>query len=296
MHDMETEGQASSQQAFDSRADSPAPAPVSVVIPCFQCAETIGPAVESIAAQTLLPTEVLLVDDASGDGTIDVLQELAGRYPAGWIKVIRSPHNGGPSVARNLGWEQASQEYIAFLDSDDSWLPPKLQLQMQVLVEDPGIALLGHKMEVRERRAKRPELRLPVRTSILGRWHFLWKNPYPTASVMLRRDLPFRFNENFRRVEDFLLWAEIGLSGYRCATINQTLALYHKPTYGAGGLSGDLAAMRRAAEKVREELLQKGLMSPAEAWVPRLLRPIRRMRQALLMKLRRAPARQQESS
>ncbi len=123
-------------------------APVSVVVPCYRCADTIGPAVASIAAQLLPPAEVLLVDDCSGDRTLDRLHEVAGRYPDGWVRVFSLPTNGGPSSARNLGWEHARQPYIALLDADDTWHPEKLSIQMGVLADDPAIALLAHAMNV----------------------------------------------------------------------------------------------------------------------------------------------------
>jgi len=257
-----------------------------VVIPCFRCGDTIGASVASIAAQTLLPAEVLLVDDASGDDTLQVLQQVANRFPAGWIKIIASPQNGGPSRARNLGWEQATQEYVAFLDADDTWVPRKLELQMDALRADPAIALIAHRMQVRERGAALPPMSSSVRVALVGRWRMLLNNPFPTASVVLRRDLPFRFNEQFRRVEDFLLWAQIALSGYRCAKINQTLAFWHKPTYGASGLSGDLAAMHRAGKEVRHELLRLGLVSRSEHVFARVFGMVRRGRRVLLLRFR----------
>jgi len=266
--------------------DLQAAAPVSVVIPCYRCADTIGDAVASVAAQTLLPAEVLLVDDCSGDGTLDALRTLAADYPPGWIKVIESAANGGPSAARNGGWNHAGQEYIAFLDADDSWAPRKLELQMAALHADPDIALIAHRMDVRDRNLPPPALQLPARTSILGRRRVLLNNPFPTASVVLRRDLPFRFDENFRRVEDFLLWAQIVGAGYRCAKLNQTLASWHKPNYGAGGLSGDLAAMHRAGRAVRVELLRQGLMSRPEFYFTRLLSIFRRSGHKLVLRLR----------
>ena len=112
-------------------------APVSVVVPCYRCADTIGPSVASIAGQTLRPAEVLLVDDCSGDGTLQALHDLASRYPQGWVKVLTSARNGGPSQARNIGWAHASQDYIAFLDADDTWAPAKIELQMEALTRDP---------------------------------------------------------------------------------------------------------------------------------------------------------------
>lgn len=263
------------------------PAPVSVVIPCFRCAATIGNAVASVAAQTLRPAEVVLVDDASGDETLEALHRVASEYEAGWIRVVALPANGGPSRARNSGWEQAGQPYIAFLDADDSWHPRKLELQMAALRADPDIALIAHRMIVRDRESTMPALRPPMRTAIVGRRRLLLNNPFPTASVVLRRDLPFRFNENFRRVEDFLLWAQIAFSGYRCAKINQVLASWHKSNYGAGGLSGDLAAMHAAGREVGRELLRQGLVSRPEHYFARMMGTVRRARRNLLMWVRR---------
>ena len=265
--------------------------PVSVVVPCYRCADTIAASVASIAAQTLPPVEVLLVDDCSGDGTLEALRELASKYPDGWIRVLESPRNGGPSQARNIGWSHATQEHIAFLDADDTWTPNKLELQMAALRDDPGLALIAHRMEVRDRKAGHPPLRPPVRVRVVGRKRMLLNNPFPTASVVLRRDLPFRFNENFRRVEDFLLWAQICFSGYRCAKINQTLASWHKANYGAGGLSGDLAAMHEAGKEVRRELLRQGLVTPTEHRVARVIGTVRRARRNAVMLLREAVAR-----
>ncbi len=262
-------------------------APVSVVVPCFRCVDTIAAAIASIAAQTLPPAEVLLVEDCSGDRTLEVLREVAAAHADGWIKVIALSDNGGPSRARNAGWQVASQEYIAFLDADDTWFPAKLELQVAALRADPAIALIAHRMVVRERGLAPPALRRPVRASIIGRRRLLLNNPFPTASVVLRRDLPFRFDENYRRVEDFLLWAQIAFSGYRCAKINQTLAAWHKPNYGAGGLSEDLAAMHSAGREVRQELLRQGLVSLPEHYFARAVGMLRKARRNLLMAGRR---------
>lgn len=267
------------------------PAPVSVVVPCFRCGATIGDAVASVAAQTVLPAEVLLVDDCSGDDTPDALRRLAAQYPPGWIKVLESPVNTGPSGARNAGWECARGEYIAFLDADDSWAPRKLELQMASLRADPEIALIAHQMAVRDRGLAPPALHEPVRTRIVGRRWLLLKNRFPTASVVLRRDLPFRFNENFRRVEDYLLWAQIGSSGYRCAKINQVLASWHKATYGAGGLSEDLGAMHRAGADAGRELLRQGLMSRSEYWIATAWGMLAKSRRSLMLLVRRETAR-----
>lgn len=287
MNDCTKTGSIAHADRDDGRiATAPASAPVSVVVPCFRCAATIGDAVASVAAQTLRPAEILLVDDGSGDDTLETLQRVASEYETGWIKVIPMPANGGPSRARNAGWQAATQPWIAFLDADDTWAPRKLELQMTALRADPGIALISHRVMIRARGCAAPPLRPPVRAVLVGRRRLLLNNPFSTPSVVLRRDLPFRFDENFRRVEDFLLWAQIAHSGYRCAKINQVLASLHKPNYGAGGLSGDLAAMHRAGREVGRELLRQGLVSWPEHCVGRMIGMVRRGRRNLLMLVR----------
>ncbi len=79
-------------------------APVSVIIPCYRATLTIDRAITSVARQSLRPIEIIFVDDGSGDATVDMLYAIQGRYGGDWIKVIPLPVNGGPSVARNIGW------------------------------------------------------------------------------------------------------------------------------------------------------------------------------------------------
>jgi glycosyltransferase involved in cell wall biosynthesis len=256
--------------------------PVSVVVPCFRCRETIGSAVASVAAQTALPAEVLLVDDGSQDGTLECLQDLAKRYPPGWVKVLWLSQNSGPSAARNRGWDHATQPWIAFLDADDSWHPQKLRLQMDAIAADPAIALIAHEMNVQSRNEPAPAIRPPVQVRVFPRRLLMLRSPFPTASIMLRRDLPFRFDEARRRAEDFMLWAQILLSGHRCAKINQILASWHKPPFGAGGLSGDLPAMYEAAVDVRRTLHQQGLLSGWQRYVADAMGLVRYARRRIL--------------
>ena len=262
-------------------------APVCVVVPCFKCGDTIGDSIASVHAQTLRPAQVVLVDDASPDDTVGALHAVAAQYAPGWIEVVSLPKNGGPSAARNAGWEHATQPYVAFLDSDDTWVSTKIELQMRALRADPEIALIAHRMRVRDRDSPPPTAPREARTHIVPRRRLLLNNPFPTASVVLRRDLPFRFDENYRRVEDFLLWGQIGFSGYRCAKLDQVLAYWHKANYGAGGLSEDLKAMHRAGREVRRELLRQGLVSYPEHCFARSIGMVRKARQRMLLALRR---------
>ncbi len=112
-------------------------------------------------------------------------------------------------------------------------------------------------------------------------------SPFPTASMVLRRDLPFRFDERRRRAEDFMLWAQILLSGYRCVRIDPVLASWHKPPFGAGGLSGDMDAMYLASIDVRRTLHEQGLLSGTRMRVAGMLGVARYARRRVITYARR---------
>jgi len=114
---------------------------VSVVIPTYNHAAYIREAIESALAQTYTPLEVIVVDDGSTDDTPRVL--------AGFGDRIRALHqqNAGVGAARNRGGREARGEYLAFLDSDDIWLPDKLALQMAELERDPALGLVHCAMQ-----------------------------------------------------------------------------------------------------------------------------------------------------
>jgi len=100
----------------------------SVVIPVFNRTSTLKTAIESVLAQTFRDFEIIVVDDGSCDSVKKCLKPYMGL-----IRYIRNDKNQGVSHARNTGIKSASGEYIAFLDSDDIWLPDKLKAQNQAL-------------------------------------------------------------------------------------------------------------------------------------------------------------------
>lgn len=102
---------------------------VSCIIPVFNGEAYLGEALESVFTQTLLPAEVIVVDDGSTDGTRDVIDRFGGR-----IRYVRQD-NRGPAAARNHGIALATGPLLAFLDADDLWLPPKLDRQAQRFAE-----------------------------------------------------------------------------------------------------------------------------------------------------------------
>ncbi|HJP03553.1 MAG: hypothetical protein CL799_01115 [Chromatiales bacterium] len=110
---------------------------ISVVIPAYNAETYIVETVESVLAQTADLLEVIVVNDGSTDRTEELLQGFGDRI------TLLSQENSGVARARNAGLEVARGEYIAFLDSDDAWLPEKTAKQLEVMQRYPDIAALG---------------------------------------------------------------------------------------------------------------------------------------------------------
>lgn len=106
---------------------------VSVIIPTYNSAHFIIEAVDSVLAQTFTDFEVLVIDDGSKDNTKEVLTEKYGNSIQYFYK-----ENSGVSKARNFGIEKAKGKYVAFLDSDDAWIPEKLEKQIVALEKNPA--------------------------------------------------------------------------------------------------------------------------------------------------------------
>ncbi len=219
--------------------------PVSVVIPCYRCAQTLGRAVASVAAQTSLPMELILIDDASADETRSALHDLPSRYPPGWIKLVLLDHNVGAAGARNAGWAMAAHPYVAFLDADDAWHPQKIELQYAFMVANPNIALCGHGYRLVASNGLPNWRVVPGEATRISKWALLLSNKFVTPSVMLRRDVAQRFNERQRFMEDHLLWLEIFFSGARVVKLPAELAAIYKPAFGSSGLSAEMWLMER---------------------------------------------------
>jgi len=221
-------------------------APVSVVIPCYRCADTIARALASVAAQTLVPEEVILVEDGSRDGTLDRLRQLEESHGRGWIHIVALPENVGAATARNAGWAHARQPFIAFLDADDAWHPRKIEFQYKFMSDRPDVVLSGHGCEMLDT-ATVPDTEISgISYSILSKWALLTSNRFVTPSVMIRRDVQHRFEPGQRHVDDHLLWLQLVCAGLPVVLLSAKLAYTYKRLFGEGGLSANLWAMEKA--------------------------------------------------
>lgn len=263
-------------------------APVSVIIPCYRCAHTIQRAVQSIAQQTQPVAQVLLVDDASDDHTPQMLQTLQTQYPQGWLQIHTQPTNQGPASARNLGWQHATQPYIAFLDADDVWHPQKIAIQYRWMAQNPNAVLSAHAVLYNQhanqhtnqsphtnpsnQTTANPTIALtnPAQVAAPNRINpkqLLLSNRLPTRSVMLKANVTQRFKAGRYHGEDYLLWLQICLTGQPCYRFNIPLATSFKAPYGECGLTANLWQMEQGELQNYALITQQGLINPVTRYV-----------------------------
>lgn len=207
----------------------------SVVIPAYQSAASIIEALKSVQQQTYPAYEIIVVDDAGSDDLNTILL-TSGVVHA----LVRHEVNRGVSAARNTGWEMSSGDYVAFLDSDDRWCASKLEQMASVLSCYPQAALLGHLFSTDECTDCHsiPEVkRVFVRD-------FIWRNCFQGSSMICKRYLPLRFEEDLRYSEDFDLALQVAASGLPVFFTNAILTQLGRPQQAVGGLSAHRWQMR----------------------------------------------------
>jgi len=179
---------------------------ISVIIPAYNRSAFLQEAIESVLKQTYQPFELIVVDDGSTDDTAGVLSRYAGKISA------LSVSHGGPSTARNHGIQAAHGDYIAFLDSDDLWLPGKLAAQMLFFHNNPE-ARICQTEEIWMRNSVRVNPRQKHKK--YSGWIFDQCLPLCVVSpsaVMMHRSVFARvglFDETFPACEDYDLWLRI---------------------------------------------------------------------------------------
>lgn len=234
---------------------------VAVVIPTFNSSLTIERALESVVSQTRPPNEVLVIDNASSDDTVPIVRAFATRHQSVAWTIEVSPTNVGPGAARNRGWNLAKSEFLAFLDSDDSWHPEKLRLQGEIVRTFPETVLFGHQYLVLHQDDMTPRKPAESSAQVIDRFelhHFLIRNRLSTPTVILRREITQRFPTDFWYGEDYALWLKL-VAMYGSAIFQRCALTYlHKSTYGESGLSANMAQMHRGEILAINHLRQSG--------------------------------------
>jgi len=235
---------------------------VSVIIPCYCCAKTIGRAVDSVLKQTLLPREIILIDDFSNDdgATLAALKVIRDLNLQILVTIIALDKNDGPGTARNAGWDIASQPYIAFLDADDSWHPKKIQIQYEWMCAHPIIDLCAHP-SLNLKKFLKPELLDSLVAKHVELNDLLRSNFLPCRSIMLKSSIGERFIEGKRQAEDHLLWLTLGFQGKKISYLNLPLAYSYKEDFGRDGLNADLLASYHGVLDTYRRIYRNGYIS-----------------------------------
>jgi glycosyltransferase involved in cell wall biosynthesis len=224
---------------------------ISVVIPTYNRADFLLEAVESVYQQTFRDFELIVVDDGSTDGTANFLKN----YPNHLI--YRYQANQGVSSARNLGVRMARGQWVAFLDSDDLWLPKKLETQARFFSQNPeAVICQTEEIWIRNGRRVNPQKKHRKFSGDIFGPSLLLCLVSPSA-VMIERDLFNQeggFDESLPACEDYDLWLRISS---RCPIHLIDLPLVVK----RGGHPDQLSRATPALDRYRIQALVKLLDS-----------------------------------
>jgi glycosyltransferase involved in cell wall biosynthesis len=184
---------------------------VSVIIPTFNRREYLLEAVESVLNQTYRETEIVVVDDGSTDGSEDAIMRLRDSR----VHYIWQKNTGLPAIARNAGIRSSRGVYIAFLDSDDVWLPQKLQRQVEYLERNTNTVLVGTNA-MKYPNGKKMHLKITGVTKLSTRRLIRNTNELINSSVMVRRmvfdEIGFLNEEPaLKASEDWEYWLRVSL-------------------------------------------------------------------------------------
>ncbi|MBF0267936.1 MAG: glycosyltransferase family 2 protein [Alphaproteobacteria bacterium] len=221
---------------------------VSVIIPAWRSAATIGRALRSVAAQTVKPLEVIVIDDGSDDGSFEAAEACREMMNGIHLVVIRQD-NKGAGAARNAGVRAAKGEWLAFLDADDEWLPNKLE---RSLAHAEGASLIAHDyIEVKGGHETPMDCTRHFRAAEDPFAALMLRGFIPSITVLARRADVLAvggFEESLPAAQDYDLWLKLlSLPDARLAMFPEALARYY---VSGTGITSQVEQRRRCSMRV----------------------------------------------
>jgi glycosyltransferase involved in cell wall biosynthesis len=244
---------------------------VSGIMAARNTAAYVGAAIESALGQTYANFELLVVDDASTDGTAEI---IAGHAEGdARVRLFRQAEWSGPAAARNLALREARGEWIAVLDSDDLWRPDRLKLQLAVVDANPSVRLVTSEYQGMDV-AGRP---LEIVPCAGPEWWLLWRLLFENvlgghSQVLFRREPALAcggYRSDFEAAEDYKLWVNLASEG-GVACVHEVLMDYRMHDKSASALNPQLQRMQ--AGRISDEALSVLL---GESWPPERLACLR---------------------
>lgn len=196
---------------------------VSVIMAAYNAEKTVQQAILSALGQTYRNLEILVVDDCSTDGTADIVKKLAGEDRR--IRLFQNRKNRGVSHARKRALENAAGSWVAILDSDDVWMPEKLEKQIRFQKErNAALIFTGSAFMDADGRKMGWELHVPEE---LGYRKLLKQNLISNSSVLVKKSLYETFYVREERLhEDFAVWLTLTKTGVSAYGIDEPLLIY----------------------------------------------------------------------
>ena len=219
----------------------------SVIIPAYNVSSIIGRAIRSAAVQTLPPLEILIIDDCSTDNTVEVVRALGLEIPS--VRILSTPANGGPSMARNVGLREAKADWVALLDADDAWKPGRLKRLSEVasatsadfvadnLVMWDAAADAQFKPTYFELPRRQMQITLLDMFRADDNFNFS-KASFTLMKPIFRRkflaDHQLKYDEGIRVGEDFMFYVESLFKGAKIILIDEAYYIYLMPSSPSG--------------------------------------------------------------
>lgn len=199
---------------------------VSIITPVYNSEEFLKETIESVLKQTYTNWEHLLVDDCSTDGSWEVIESFIGRDER--FKAFRLARNCGPGIARNYAIEKAAGKYVAFLDSDDLWLPNRLEDHIFFMMK--GNNVFSHSSYGFLKEDGTPKSKVyKVRDREVD-YHYLLKRTDISCLTAIydQEKIGKFFMPDLRRKQDYGLWLSILKNGYKSMPYPNVLAYYRQ--------------------------------------------------------------------
>ena len=245
---------------------------ISVIIPVYNNEKTIERVLLSVAKQTAISEilEVIVVDDGSKDRSAIIIQTFIKDHSELCIRYIKQK-NGGASSARNRGMREANGEFIALLDSDDLWMPNKIERQLEIIDKNPEIVFLGTSYVLGSDKKEVPLFLYGKAVNTLFKAtlkDIYWKHFPVTPSVIFRRNAINTigyFDENQKYGEDINYFQKfcIHFNYYYLPEYLLQIA-FNKTYFGSEGLSSNFKGMHKGGLKNLKELKNGGYFNISE--------------------------------
>jgi glycosyltransferase involved in cell wall biosynthesis len=199
---------------------------VSVILPTYNRAHTLRRAINSVLNQTYKNFELIIIDDASTDNTEELIKKI--KQIDGRIKYVKCKKNIGAALARNKGLDLAQGDYIAFQDSDDEWLPQKLEKQIKKFEQNPEADIVYHSLSIHHKKTGKKLKMIRAKYAGTNLFPMLLKKMIilPTISVMCKKtciDQVGGFDDSPSH-QDYLLYLKLARAGFYFQPLDVQLA------------------------------------------------------------------------